>query len=182
MPLIYILFLLPVPVWILLNCMLIIARHKKSIRQIKLFTTIAAAGCSSIFKDVKMKLTCWGRSREYINIISNCNIYLLQHFFVIVPFQTFPFKAYHPPVLFVRPGELIDPQLSFLQQSVPGKISFKQAIKDEIEIRFTRQNVHHQLTLKALEPQQKKPWKLYKTGDDSSPSPMCLRQDKFTIR
>jgi hypothetical protein len=160
MPLLYILFLLPLPIWILFHCLLITTRHKKSIRQIKLFNTIAAAGCSSIFKDVKMKLTCWGRSREYINIISNCDIYLSQHYFVIVPFQTFPFKAYHPPVLFVHPGESIDPQLSFLHQSVPVKISFKQVIKDEIEIRYTRQNINHQITLKALEPHQKKAMKI----------------------
>jgi hypothetical protein len=146
--------LLPILLFLLINYFVILFRHKKAIKQITLFKQKTNPD-DLVMLDIKMKFIWTSGMKQYISFIKNCDIYLSDTYFIIIPFQTFPFKAYHKPILLTKEKSSLRSDFYFLNIFSPDKIIFKEVIKDEIEIQYHENHNKYQIRLKGLNTEDK---------------------------
>lgn len=129
-------FLFSVPVvWLLINYFIIFARHKKAIKQIA-FLQERTKDEQNLLAHVKMRYTWGGRHKRYFSWIVGCDIYLLDNYVAIAPFQTFPFKGYHAPILFTDDVNGLKRKLSFLSIFKPDKVVVSSIVQGEVNIEY----------------------------------------------
>ena len=150
----FLIALIPIPMWFLINYFIILIRHRKATDQITLFKQTTSPN-DLVMANIKMKFIWISGMKEYISFITNCDIYLSETYFTIVPFQTFPFKAYHKPILLVKEKSSLKNNFHFLNIFSPDKIIFKEIIKDEIEIQYHENHNKYQIRLKELTAEDK---------------------------
>jgi len=105
--------------------------------------------------NIKMKFIWTSGMKQIFSSITNCDIYLSENYFTIIPFQTFPFKASHKPILLVKEKSSLKDSFHFLNIFSPDKIIFKEVIKDEIEIQYHEDGNKYQIRLKGLTSEDK---------------------------
>ena len=149
------LLLLPIPVFLLINYFIILVRHRQATNQITLYKQTISPN-DLVMTSIKMKFIWTSGMKEYISFITNCDIYLSKNYFTIIPFQTFPFKAYHKPILLAKEKSSLKNNFYFLNIFSPDKIIFKEVIKDEIEIQYHDNHNKYQIRLKGLNDEDKK--------------------------
>jgi len=150
----FLVVLLPIPILLLINYFIILVRHRKATDQITLFKQNTSPN-DLVMTNVKMKFIWTSGMKTVHSFITNCDIYLSETYFTIVPFQTFPFKAYHKPILFVKEKSSLKNNFHFLNIFSPDKIIFKEVIKDEIEIQYYQNYNKYQIRLKGLTTEDK---------------------------
>lgn len=144
-----ILFILPIPIVLLINYLIILFRHRKALAEIG-FVKQRTRPNDYIITNIKMHYESGGSMKRYISFISKCDICLTDAYMAIMPFQTFPFKAYHRPIIFTKESDRVKRMYQFLQVCTPDKIIFKEAIKSEIEIHYHTYYNKYQVRLKGL--------------------------------
>jgi hypothetical protein len=146
--------LLPIPVLLLIIYFIILVRHRKATKQITLFKQTTSPD-DAVMTNIKMKFIWTSGMKQIFSSITNCDIYLSDNYFTIVPFQTFPFKAFHKPILLVKEKSSVKKSLHFLNIFSPDKIIFKEVIKDEIEIQYHEDRNKYLIRLKGLTTEDK---------------------------
>jgi hypothetical protein len=141
---IYLLAILPIPMWLTVNFIVIYARNKNSLTKIK---QIENQNFDYIQKDLEIKYY-WRRGmKDYISFITNCDIYFHKDYFVVAPYQNFPFKAYHSPVKFKTSTNLgINSSLFF----TIDKLELNKFNKKEIELHYSEGHNMYRIKFKNL--------------------------------
>jgi len=147
-------FLIPIPLLLLINYFIILVRHRKATDQITLFKQISSPA-DLVMTNIRMKFICTSGMKEYFSFITDCDIYLSENYCTVIPFQTFPFKAYHKPILLTKEKSSLKSIFYFLNIFSPDKIIFKEVIKDEIEIQYHENHNKYQIRLKGLTTEDK---------------------------
>lgn len=160
--LILLLFTAFILTWVLIILGIVLSKHYRGKEQIFLYNSLSKEKSDTVFSNVKMKFSWSNGYKSYISFVNYCDIYLADKYIVIMPFQTFPFKAYNEPVLLT--GNIIDlkPDLCFIKQYTPDKITFKKVIKGEVEIVYHQNNEKYFITLKDLKAEEKQKLELIK--------------------
>ncbi|MEQ1797981.1 MAG: hypothetical protein ABL872_08510 [Lacibacter sp.] len=154
-PFVLIFFALFFLAFILVYLGIILARHYRSNEQIKLLNSLQKNNTDLTFAKVKMKFSWSTGYKSYISFINYCDIYLADDYVVIMPFQTFPFKAFNEPILLTGSIVNLKSGLGFLKQYIPDKIIFKKVIKGEIEINYHEGNAKYVIRLQGLNTEEK---------------------------
>jgi hypothetical protein len=136
--------------WILIVILISLATHYRSREEILNFKQMTLGKGDFAVDNLLMKFYRQSAYKSYWNLISGCNLQLSTDYLVIMPFQTFPFKAYHKPILFIKK---LSPELMSLGISdcyKPDKIIFKQIMSKEIEIRYSEKDNKFQLRIQNI--------------------------------
>ncbi len=88
--------------------------------------------------------------KEIINMVSNCNVYIGQDIIIITPIQSFPHKVYHPSKLFSSNLYRVDKLFSPIEQYQPQQVIFKEVIKDEVQIIYSKGSTKYSIRIKDL--------------------------------
>ena len=137
---IFLLAILPIPIWLIINFIIIYTRHKKSILQIN---QLEKEELNFIRKGLQIKFY-WRRGmKDYISFITNCDIYFHNEYFLILPYQNFPFKAFHNPIKFVNSKSFGSFNNLSLKSHKIDKLELNKFNRKEIELHYIEgQNVY----------------------------------------
>jgi hypothetical protein len=142
-------FVIPVALWLLVNFLIIVFRNRRAKRQIRLVKQRVNDN-DIVMKGIKMKFIWTSRSKQYISFITNCDIYIVENFSAVVPFQIFPFKAYHEPILLTSNVNSLKRKFQSLDIFRPDKLTVRKDIRSEIQIEYHENHNNYQICLKEL--------------------------------
>ena len=131
---IFLLAILPIPIWLTINLLIIYSRHKKSLKQIK---EIDNQSFDFVSKGLEIKYF-WRRGmKDYISFITNCDIYFQKDFFIVIPYQKFPFKAFHNPIKFKSLTTFGNQDSVSLKNNKIEKLELNRFNRKEIELHYS---------------------------------------------
>ena len=111
-----------------------------------------------VFRDIRTRYTEFSGYRGYIFFKSSCDIYLFEHYIVVLRRYKFMFKRDLEPIILTSDKVRDKEHFTYLKAYKPDRILFKQVIKDEVEFKYSDLKYNYykmELTLKGLTPDQK---------------------------
>jgi hypothetical protein len=144
---------------ILLNFIPVLFSHYRSLEELAQFKNSSSSDIAYSFTGLKMKYYWSSGNKHYINMINRCDIYLSNEYFVAVPYQTFLIKLYHKPVLIKKANTVVS-KTEIEKHFVPAKITFKEGLKQEIEIYYGDLGQKYQIRLMDLSNEQRKQFEI----------------------
>ncbi len=126
---------------------IIYSRHKKSIAEI---SRLIQQSFNYVQHDVDIKFYWSSGMKDYISFITNCDLYFHTDYFILVPYQSFPFKAYHRPITFHSRSnnEVRNPNLR--KGLTLDKLELNKFNRKEIEIHYSKGPNKYRIKFKNL--------------------------------
>ena len=144
---IYLFAILPIPIWLTINFIIIYVRHKNSLVKIE---HLANYSFDFIRKDLEIKFYWRSGLKDYISFITNCDIYFHKDYFVVIPYQNFPFKAFHNPIKFKSQTSLGNNDPLFLKNHTIDKLELNKFNRKEIELYYVEGHNKYRIKFKNL--------------------------------
>lgn len=145
--------------WALLNYFTTLYLNNIALPVIKRFTEHISTINPIMYRDIKARYSEF--NGDYMEIVfygSSCDIYLFENYIVVVRRYKSLFRRHIEPIILTYSEKDAYKAFPYLNIFRPEKLLFKQIIKGEVEFRFTdfkRKYYRMELTLKALNPEQK---------------------------
>lgn len=154
----FLFYIICILVWIGVNYFSALYTNNIARPLIARFVDHAAALNPLIFRDIKMRYSEFSGYMEYIFFKSSCDIYLFEHYIVVLRRYNFIFKRDLEPIILTTDKVRDKGHFTYLKAYKPDSILFKQVIKDEVEFKYSDLKYNYykmELTLKGLTPDQK---------------------------
>jgi hypothetical protein len=123
---------------------------EKFIKQVKVLR-------ATTFHSIKLRYSTTSGLRTEISPNNRCDLYLLDNCLAIVRRQDFIFKVFFAPVIISSDTATTKNMFDYLHIYKPDRITFKQIVKGEVDIKLTDPIYMHytiDLTLKGLTSEQ----------------------------
>ena len=111
----------------------------------------------TIFQNIKLRYSETSGLKTYIYPNNRCNLYLFDNYLAIVRRQDFVFKVFFAPILLTSDIASTKNNFNYLDTYKPDRITFKQIVKGEVDIKLTDQANKHcttNITIKGLSNEQ----------------------------
>lgn len=131
--------------------------NKQSQTAIDKFIGQASGLRPTIFQNIKLRYSETSGLKTYIYPNNRCDLYLFDNYLAIVRRQDFVFKVFFVPILLTSDIASTKNNFNYLETYKPDRITFKQIVKGEVDIKLTDQaNKHYtkNITLKGLTNEQ----------------------------
>jgi hypothetical protein len=107
----------------------------------------------TVFQDIKLRYSETSGQKTYIYPNNRCDLYLFDNYLAIARRQDFVFKVFFTPVLLTSDIATTKNIFNYLDTYKPDRITIKQIVKGEIDIKLTDPTYKHyktDITLKGL--------------------------------
>jgi hypothetical protein len=131
--------------------------NKRSQTAIDKFIEQASGLRPTIFQNIKLRYSETSGLKTYIYPNNRCDLYLFDNYLTIVRRQDFVFKVFFAPILLTSDIASTKNNFNYLEAYKPDRITFKQIVKGEVDIKLTdRANKYYttNITLKGLTNEQ----------------------------
>lgn len=111
----------------------------------------------TVFQNIKLRYSETSGLKTYCYPNNRCDLYLFDNYLAIVRRQDFVFKVYFAPVLLTSDIATTKNIFNYLNTYKPDRITFKQIVKGEVDIKLTDPTYKHyrtDITLKGLTNEQ----------------------------
>lgn len=111
----------------------------------------------TVFQNIKLRYSETSGLKTYIYPNNRCDLYLFDNYLAIVRRQDFVFKVFFAPVLLTSDIATTKNNFNFLDTYKLDRITFKQIVKGELDIKLTDPSYKHytaDITLKGLTKEQ----------------------------
>lgn len=122
-------------------------RHKKSLTQI---VQLENERFEFTKKALDIKFYWRSGMKDYMSFITNCDIYFQKEYFIVVPYQNFPFKAFHNPIKFKSRTSLNSYESLSLKNYKIDKLELNKFNRKEIELHFVEGQNKYRIKFKNL--------------------------------
>ena len=89
--------------------------------------------------------------KDYISFITNCDIYFHKEYFILTPYQTFPFKAFHTPIKFQSQTSLAATVDTDFKYYKIDKLELNKFNRKEIELSYQEGHNKYRIKFKNLD-------------------------------
>ena len=144
---IFFLAILPIPLWLTINFIIIYVRHKKSLKQI---AQLEKENFDFSEKALEIKFYWRSGMKDYISFITNCDIYFHKDYFVVIPYQNFPFKAFHNPLKFKSRTSVGNYDYTTFKNYQIDKLELNKFNRKEIELHYVEGHNKYRIKFKNL--------------------------------
>ena len=110
-----------------------------------------------VFQNIKVRYSETSGLKTYIYPNNLCDLYMFDNYLAIVRRQDFVFKVFFAPILLTSDIVSTKNNFNYLDTYKPERITFKQIVKGEVDIKLTDQaNKHYttDITIKGLSNEQ----------------------------
>ncbi len=131
--------------------------NKRSQTAIDKFIGQASGLRPTIFQNIKLRYSETSGLKTYIYPNNRCDLYLFDNYLAVIRRQDFVFKVFFAPILLTSDIPTTKNIFSYLDTYKPDRITFKQIVKGEVDIKLTDQASKHyttNITLKGLTNEQ----------------------------
>ena len=131
--------------------------NKRTLTAINKFIGQASELRPTVFQNIKLRYSETSGLWTYIYPNIRCDLYLFDNYLAIVRRQDFVFKVFFAPVLVTPDIATTKNIFNYLDTYKPDRITFKQIVKGEVDIKLTDQTYKHyktDITLKGLTNEQ----------------------------
>lgn len=123
----------------------------------------------TVFQNIKLRYSETSGLKTYIYPNNRCDLYLFDNYLAIVRRQDFVFKVFFAPILLTSDIATTKNTFNYLHTYKPHRITFKQIVKGEVDIKltdFTSKHYTTDITLKGLTNEQTTQLEKFKIGAD----------------
>jgi hypothetical protein len=111
----------------------------------------------TVFQNIKLRYSESSGLKTYIYPSNLCDLYLFDNYLAIIRRQDFVFKVFFAPILITSDIATTKNIFNYLDTYKPDRITFKQIVKGEVDIKLTDMTYKHyvtDITLKGLTEEQ----------------------------
>lgn len=117
--------------------------NKRSQTVIDKFIGQASGLRPTIFQNIKLRYSETSGLKTYIYPNNRCDLYLFDNYLAIIRRQDFVFKVFFAPILLTSDITTTKINFDYLVTYKPDRITYKQIVKGEVDIKLTDQANKH---------------------------------------